>query len=375
MVGQNYRKKNINMNRVTLTVSILVFLTLLSCNRTDFTNPEEVIKSYRTLMNENKNEKLYEEFLSNKSKEFVTKDEFLKARTTPDSIQKTITVLERNISGYPIDVNNPTYRRFKVDEKRVIKNDTIRDRFYYTLLNENGNWKVVWTSTLLTFAQKKYADGNYSEARKTLEKIIEIDPFSGITYNFLAWSYYRDPSLTRNEWENGVVKNAKYAVTLEEEYPEHYNTLAAYYSAIGNNDLAIQNFERGLSYCLNDLDKTTFYSNLVGCYMEKRKFDKAEEYVKKSIEINDNDAFVWFKYGALMQTQNKFDKAIEYYEQALKKDKMENSLQGSLYYSYSEACFKKGKCDIAMEYINKALDIEPNNYGYQSLYSKLKYCK
>lgn len=372
MVGRH--NKNYIMNKITLTIGILGLTTLLSCNRTDFTNPEEVIKSYRTFTNENKNEKVFDEFLSSKSKEFVTKDEFLKDRYTPDSISNSTTILESKVSSFPVDINNPTYRRYKVDEKFIFKKDTIYNRNYYTLLNENGNWKVVWTGTLLTFAYKKYADGNYAEARKTLEKIIEIDPFFGRAYDLLAWNYYRDNSLNRNEWENGVVKNAKYAVTLEEDNPDHYNTLAAYYSAIGNNDLAIQNYERGLSYCQNKYEKTTFYSNLVGEYMTKGKFEKAEDYIKKSIEIDEKDAFAWFNYGALMQEQNKNDKAIEYFEKALNLNKMENSLQGSLYYRYSLSCLKKGKCDIAREYINKALDIAPNDYAYQALYSKIKYC-
>ena len=362
------------MNKITFAISILGLTTLLSCNRTDFANPEEVIKAYRTLSEENKNENLYEEFLSSKSKEFVTKDEFIKTRSIPDSTLKSTTFLERKISSYPIDINNPTYRRYKVDEKEIFKKDTIYNRHYYSLINENGKWKIVWVGTLLSFAEKKYADGNYSEARKTLEKIIEIDPFSGETYQQLAWCYYRDQSLTRKEWENGVVKNAKYAVTLEEDNPFHYNTLAAYYSIMGNSDLAIQNFERGLSYCLNNSDKATFYSNLVGSYMKNEKFEKAEEYIKKSIAIDDKNAFVWFKYGTLMQAQNKNNEAIKHFERALKEEKMENSLQGNLFYSYAFCCLEKGNCDVAKEYINKALDIEPNNYTYQALYNKLKYC-
>lgn len=371
---RRHRKNNI-MNRITLTVGILGLTTLLSCNRTDFTNPEEVIKSYRTLTNENKNEKVYDEFISSKSKEFVTKDEFLKDRYAPDSISNSRTLLESKVSNFPVDVNNPTYRRFKVDEKSIFKKDTIYNRYYYSLINENGEWKVIWTNTLYTFARKKYADGNYSEARKTLDKIIEIDPFSGRAYDFLAWCFLRDNSLTRNEQENGIVKNAKYAVTLEEDIFNHYNTLASYYSSIGNTDLQIQNYERGLLYCQNNDEKSMFYSNLVGAYTSEGKFEKAEDYVKKSIEINDKDAFVWYKYGILMQEQDHNDRALEYFEKALEQPKMENALQGDLYYSYSSSCLKKGNCDIAREYINKALDIEPNDNYYQALYDKIKNCK
>ena len=363
------------MNKITLTLSIIVLTTLLSCNSTDFSNPEEVVKSYRTLSNENKNEKIYEEFLSSKSKEFVTSDEFIKTRNTPDSILNSTTILESKVSSYPIDVNNPTYRRYKVDEKEIFKKDTIYNRYYYSLINENGKWKVVWTGTLISFADKKYSDGNYSEARKTLEKAIEIDPFSGFAYQKLAWSFYRDESLSRNEWENGVVKNAKYAVTLEDDNFFHYNTLAAYYSAMGNTDLAIQNFERGLSFCQNNADRAMFFSNLVGCYAAKGMLEKAEESIKKSIEINPQGAFVWYKYGELMQTQGKTNRAIEYFKKAIEQEKMENSLQGSLYYSYAFCCLEKSNCEIAKEYVNKALDIEPNNDSYQALYNKLNACR
>lgn len=362
------------MNKITLAISILGLTAFLSCNGTDFGNPEDVIKNYRALSERNQNETLYDDFLSSKSKEFVTKDEFVKARSIPDSTLKSIILFDRKVSCYPVDVNNPTYRRYKVDEKQISKEDTIYLRLYYSLFNENGKWKVVWTNTLLSFAVKKYDDGNYSEARKTLEKIIEINPFSGEAYKQLAWCYYRDQSLTFKEWENGVVKNAKYAVTLEEDNPAHYNTLAAYYSVSGNSDLAIQNFERGLSYCQNNSEKALFYSNLVGSYAEKGKFEKAEEYINKSIEINPKSAFVWYKYGALMKMQGKVDRAIKYFEKALEEVKMENSLQGNLYYSYAVCCLDKGNCEVAREYVNKALDIEPNNEDYHALYNKVKYC-
>ena len=360
------------MNKIKLTISIVGLITLFSCNRTDFSKPEEVIKGYRTLSAENKNEILYDDFISSKSKEFVTKDEFIKAKTLPDSIKKSYKLLESSVSGFPIDVNNPTYRRFKVLEKWISKTDTIYNRSYYSLINENGKWKIVWTGTLLNFAQNQYSDGNYSAARKTLEKIIAFDPFSGTAYNMLAWNYYRDNSLLRSEWEDGVVKNAKYAVTLEEDNPEHYNILAGYYSMIGNVDLAIQNFERGLSFCLNKEDKTTFYSNLANIYIGTQNFNKAEDYIKKSLEINDKNTFVWFMYGNLMMSQNNYQKATEFYEKALEREKMENALQGSLYFSYAYCCYYNKNNDKALEYVNKALDIEPNNNIYQSLYNKIK---
>lgn len=355
-------------------IGVLGLMTLFSCNKTDFTNPEEVVKSYRALTIEYKHEKVYDEFLSSKSKEFVTKDEFLRDRYRPDSILKLRVPLESKLTSFSVDINNPTYRRFKVDEKTIFNNDTIYDRFYYSLINENGEWKVIWTSTLYSFAVEKYYDGNYSEARKTFDKIIEIDPFSGRTYSHLAWSFLRDKSLSKDDREKGIVENAKYAISLEEDYSGHYNTLAVYYSDIGNVDLAIHNYERGLSYCQNKSDRRTFYSNLAGSYNTKGNYKKAEDYVNKSIKIDDKDTFAWYMYGVIMRNQNKNDKAIRYFQKALKQDEMENSLQGHLYYLYSLTCFEMRKCGVAKEYISKALDIEPSNNSYQSLFNQIKYC-
>jgi len=362
------------MKRTKQLLLIASILIWASCNQTDFSNPEDVIKNYKVLSIENKNDVLYNDYLSTKSKEFVTKDEYIKKRHKSDSLLSSTKITETKISTYPVDINNPSIRRFKVEEESIIKSDTTNSIGYYTLLNEDGKWRIIWTGTLHSFAFEKYKTGNYSEARKTLEKMIEINPFDGSAYSLLAWCYYRDYSLTKNERENGVVKNAKYAVTLEEENPEHYNTLAAYYSSIGNDDLAIQNFERGLNYCKNVKDKSIFYSNLAGIYIENKKFEKAEEYIKLSINLDDKDAFIWLKYGQLMLNQDKISEAIEFLEKALTQEKMDSYLQGVLYYCYSECCLKKNMCEVAKEYINKALDIEPDNYEYQALYRQIKYC-
>lgn len=363
------------MKTAHLLLLLASSIVIISCNSTDFSNPEEVIKNYRSLSLENENGVLYDDFLSTKSKEFVTKDEFIKTRDLPDSILDQTKHLDTKITPFPVDVNNPSFRRFKIDEKSLTKIDTIYSRQYYTLINENGIWKVVWTGSLLAFSREKFNRGNYSEARKTLEKIIEIDPFNGNAYLNLAWCYMRDRSLTRREWEKGVVNNAKYAIALEEDNPNHYNTLGSYYSSIENYNLSVQSYERGISYCLNEKDRTTFYSNLAEVNRYFREFKKAEEYIKKSLDFDNKYSFTWYKYGEIMQTQGNYKDAVLYYDQALNLSKMEDYLQSDLYYSYAYCCNRLKMCEKAKAYITKALDINPDNNDYQSLFNRIKKCK
>ena len=365
--------KRIIMKKNNLAISIICLISLLSCHSTDFSNPEEVVKTYRKLRLENAI--VYDDYISSKSKEYVTKDEFVKNTTDlSDSVRKSTKLIERNILSLPMGANSSTYRRFKVEEK-VFRTDTIYRRFYYSLINENGKWKIIWYNTLLDFAQNLFRNGNYSEARKTYEKIIEIDPFSGKAYNGLAWAYLRDGSLPDSERENGIVKNVKYAITLEEDENDYYNTFSAYYSSIGNEDLAIHYLERGLLFCINKYHKANVYANLAGRYIAIRNFEKAEEYLNKSIEIDDENAHPWFLYGNLMLEQGNTQKAIAFYEKALEQDKMLNALQGDLYYYYAFCCYHNSYRDKALEYVIKALDIAPNNQNYQSFYNQIKQCE
>jgi Tfp pilus assembly protein PilF len=356
-------------------IIILSLVALTSCKRTDFSNPEEVVKNYKQLSQENKNEILYDDYISAKSKDFVTKDEFIRARNISDSLIKYTRYLGTKVLTFPVDIANPSLRRFKVEEELVFKLDTIFRKHYYTLSNENGKWKVIWTGTLSDFARQKYEGGNYSEARKSLEKIIELDPYNGSNYSQLAWSYYRDASLPKSEWENGVVKNAKYAVTLEEDKSGHYNTLAAYYSMVGNSDLAIENYKRGLQFCQNKWEKTTFLSNLAHEYIDLREYGLAEDFLTQSIGIDSSGGFEWLTYGRLEVARNKNAKAIIYFKKALNKPRMENALQSELYYMYSYSSLQVGNCKNAKDYINKALDIDPNNELYQFLYQKILTCR
>jgi|SRR6218665_1001310 len=350
---------------------LLIAITIVSCNRPDFSDPEDVIKHYRELSFKNREGELYEDYLSSKSKELATKDEFIKDCRTADNIQN----IEQKIIAYPTDINKPTYRRFNVLSTILSEKDTIKTNLYYTLINENGNQKIIWTNTLRSFADKKFSQGNYGETRATLGTIIEIDPFNGRAYGKLAWAYYYDKSLSDKERENGIMKNAKYALTLEENNPEHYITMATYFGTVKNHDLAIQYLERGVQYCLYPKDKATFYSNISVYYLTLKNYDKAEEAIKKAIEIDEKFTFAWLRYGLIMLAQFKNDTAMAYFEKAISLPEMDNFLQQDLYYFYAYCCYESDKCNTAKEYITKALDLDPSNEKYQRLYARLKDCR
>ncbi|PZP43424.1 MAG: hypothetical protein DI598_15805 [Pseudopedobacter saltans] len=88
---------------VCALLTIVLIVVVASCQQTDFTNPESVVKEFRTLTLLGKNEDCYDRFLSSKSKGLVTKDEFVKTREGDSSLKKTI-VLSSKITVLPTDV-------------------------------------------------------------------------------------------------------------------------------------------------------------------------------------------------------------------------------------------------------------------------------
>ena len=271
-----------------------------------------------------------------------------------------------------MDINSPTYRRFKIRRDEICdKNDTTRYLDYRTLLNENGKWKIIWTSTIYRNAYQKSNDGNYTEARELLKKVIATDPFNGQAYNALSWTYIRDYNVNRKFDKDNIINNIQYAIELENDRQEHYNTLAGYYQLINEPQLATSTRMRGIEYCLNETEKVTFYCNIAVSSIVEQDYKNAEEFICKALEIDSSDTFALYQYGNLMYFQNKYKDAISYYEKAIASKKMEKALQTILYGFYAECCYKEKLYDTSKEYIEKALDMDPDNDTYKLLYKKI----
>ena len=58
-------------------------------------------------------------------------------------------------------------------------------------------------------------------------------------------------SKSLSESKEQMLKNFKYAVSLEPDVANHYNSLASYYSMIKIPDLQIENYKKAIELTLN----------------------------------------------------------------------------------------------------------------------------
>ncbi len=119
----------------------------------------------------------------------------------------------------------------------------------------------------------------------------------------------------------------------------------------------------------------TYRNNLGAAWKGKGNYDKAIEYYEKALksdletfgEDHPNVATYRNNLGATWKAKGEYDKAIEYYEKALKSD-LNNFGEShpkvaTRWNNLGEAWRAKGKYDKAIEYYEKALKSDLNNFG------------
>jgi tetratricopeptide (TPR) repeat protein len=349
----------------------VIIVLLQSCSSVDDANPESLLTHYVNLGFSKDYETRYE-FISDKSKEVCTLGEYLDDYSLEDSL-KPISQKILSLSQIQKDQNHPTYKRFKGKFQTInYKNDTIINLYYYTLKNENSLWRIVWTGTIRNQADEKFYSGEYDGAVNLYNKIIELDPFNAHAYSFVGWSYKRDESKDAKERKEIMLKNFRYAISLEPDNSNHYNSIASYYSMIDVHDLVVENYEKSIKLCLNDFDKVNVYGNLALTLLGENEYEAAELALEKALKIDSESTYTYYTFGQLYRAQDLHREALVKYNKALGLPPLDAHLQALLHSGCAVSCYFTEDYEKGMEQILKALELDPSDEYSISTYEVLK---
>jgi len=226
------------MEKIKWFLPLLYLLLVVGCS-SDFKDPENVIRTYFKFTFSDKDtnlDKAYK-YLSSESQRHTDLNEFKK-----EFIEGTFRNVTRQITQLnilPEDKEHPMYRRVKITFDAIDNsNSTQNEVRYYTLIKENSNWKIVWSSVdTNSYNQRFIDDGLYDEAIKLAEDVLSFNPYDAEVYGQMAYCYYR-----LNNPEKSVA-NIRKAIAL---LPEALNYIADFISNYINND--------SLGNCSNDVD-------------------------------------------------------------------------------------------------------------------------
>ena len=173
---------------------------------------------------------------------------------------------------------------------------------------------------------------------------------------------------------NLLIEEGKYdeALGIFEEfrnkYPEIYQVhlnIGTIYQKKGALDKAEAEFRLVLDKTLEmhgdyNSDKATSlraFTGLGELYIQKGDFEKGQEYFAKALEISPEDEVAAYNVGQIFFSNQRPDEAIKYYKLAIqiKEDWSKPYLR--LGYAY----LNKGDFDSALEYLNKFVEMDPEN--------------
>lgn len=237
---------------------------------------------------------------------------------------------ERRIKAITKGYNNAKNNSF-VKEKKL--NDWEEYHFRGIEKYENGDYEGAIEDFTESLKLKPDANTYYRRARAK----VEIYDYSGEKFD-----YIRSIELNPNDWKThyflglnlyfsedyyGSLSAFNTYLSLTSYTGDYYDIWTGYYMAKSLNQENI--YTKSLGYIDYILTETDFKSIIQSDYHPDfyrlrgqnnfglEKFDLAKKDYEKALELNNNDAFTLELIGDVYAKENKYNKAIEFYTQAL----------------------------------------------------------
>lgn len=124
--------------------------------------------------------------------------------------------------------------------------------------------------------------GRYEEAIRLFERSLEIQP-TAEAYTYKGWTYSHMGDYKR------AIEEAEKAIRLDPDFGNPYNDIGVYLIELGKEEEAIPYLEKAMRakrYCCYQFP----HFNMGRIYLKKKKYEKAREQFKKSLEIDPDYA-------------------------------------------------------------------------------------
>jgi penicillin-binding protein len=195
--------------KISIVVSILliIMLNLVGCSKGE--ESENVVKEYTKVWNEGNYEKMYE-MLSKKSKEYISKDIFIKRYSDiylamgVNDIKVKLDEI-KNISEIPMSVSMNT-----------IAGNLKFDDFRFNLVKEDNTYKIVWDENLILPQMINKDKIRVKTIKASRGKILDRDGNS-LAYDGEVNSVYIYPKIFEENKEENISKMSQ-ILDISEEY-------------------------------------------------------------------------------------------------------------------------------------------------------------
>lgn len=133
----------------------------------------------------------------------------------------------------------------------------------------------------LTESKYEMEMGNYDEAIRLLNKLIDADPFNTMLWNFLASYYFLKESYDK------AIEACDYAIASNENDPKSYYYRCKTYLMLENVEKAMEDLDRFIEMSFNKNDSNTelFICEVAATLMGLSEYEKASSVFKKNADL------------------------------------------------------------------------------------------
>ena len=144
-----------------------------------------------------------------------------------------------------------------------------------------------------------------------------------------------------------------------------YLVLGNAYSALNDYDHALLNYNEALEVLPKDLELNLALANL---YYETELYDKAIDFYNKVLTLDEDNSNAMLGLGRTYLQIGFLSKSRQYFKEYLKQKGQKDN---TVYYDYAMANFLSNNQNLALEYAEKAKEIDKNNPNIYFLISKI----
>jgi serine/threonine-protein kinase len=195
--------------------------------------------------------------------------------------------------------------------------------------------------------------GRLEEAEKLYKRAISERPGYWATYN---WLFY----MTHARYEEAVNMFSQVVLLAPDSFTGYYN-LGAVRLSQSKYEEAIPLLERSLSI----RPTPDALSNLGTAYFQMRRYEDSAAKYEEAVKLDDKNYILWGNLGdAYYWTPGKRSNAIAAYGRAVALAEEQfriNSHDGQLLGALAEYHAMRGERQIALDYLNRSLKLQPNN--------------
>ena len=197
-------------------------------------------------------------------------------------------------------------------------------------------------------ALKAFQAQNFEEVIERCEGVIKTAPNSADAFHLLGVATHKKGN------DNKALHYIRSAIQKDPQQAQFYNSLGLIYAEQDMSANAMQNFQKAIKI---DSSFTDAYHNMAIVMMKEGEGEEAYELMQKAVKINPDNLRIFGYFRELINTHKVPLKVVNGMLQIL--GLFENKIMAHLI--LSDICYKLGRFQIAINNLNRVLELDPNN--------------